>query len=83
MYIIDHTVAAKNVDLLTQVTLLLAALVIATLSVFSGKHSTYLQSRVMNNSRAIEGALVRTLVSIAVDGLTFIVGRRPPPFLQP
>jgi ABC-type multidrug transport system fused ATPase/permease subunit len=28
----------------------------------------------MNDSRAIEGALVRTLVSIAVDGLTFLVG---------
>ena len=108
MYVIDHTVAARNFDLLAQVTLLLAGLVIAKhvfsyfnenltlrlkeniileiqkrlvstiqrlpLSFFSGKHSTYLQSRVMNDSRAIEGALVRTLVSIAVDGLTFIVG---------
>lgn len=108
MYVIDHTVAARNFDLLTQVTLLLAGLVIAKhvfsyfnesltlrlkeniileiqkrlvntiqrlpLSFFSGKHSTYLQSRVMNDSRAIEGALVRTLVSIAVDGLTFVVG---------
>ncbi len=108
MYVIDHTVAARNVDLLAQVTLLLAGLVIAKhvfsyfnetltlrlkeniileiqkrlvstiqrlpLSFFSGKHSTYLQSRVMNDSRAIEGALVRTLVSIAVDGLTFVVG---------
>lgn len=108
MYIIDHTVSVKNVDLLTRITLLLAALVVAKhvfsyfnetltlrlkeniileiqkrlisriqhlpLSFFSGKHSTYLQSRVMNDSRAIEGALVRTLVSIAVDGLTFLVG---------
>lgn len=108
MYIIDHTVAAKNFDLLTQVALLLAGLIVAKhlfsylnetmtlslkeniileiqkrlvstiqrlpLSFFSGKHSTYLQSRVMNDSRAIEGALVRTLVSIAVDGLTFVVG---------
>jgi len=108
MYVIDHTVTARNFDLLSQVTLLLAGLVIAKhvfsyfnetltlrlkeniileiqkrlvstiqrlpLSFFSGKHSTYLQSRVMNDSRAIEGALVRTLVSIAVDGLTFVVG---------
>ena len=108
MYVIDHTVAARKFDLLAQVTLLLAGLVIAKhvfsyfnetltlrlkeniileiqkrlvstiqrlpLSFFSGKHSTYLQSRVMNDSRAIEGALVRTLVSIAVDGLTFVVG---------
>jgi ABC-type multidrug transport system fused ATPase/permease subunit len=44
------------------------------LSFFSNKHSSYLQTRVMNDSRAIEGALVRTLVSIAVDGLTFLVG---------
>jgi ABC-type multidrug transport system fused ATPase/permease subunit len=28
----------------------------------------------MNDSRAIEGALVRSLVAIAVDGLTFLVG---------
>ena len=108
MYIIDHTVSVKDVDLLTKIALLLAALVVAKhvfsyfnetltlrlkeniileiqkrlistiqrlpLSFFSGKHSTYLQSRVMNDSRAIEGALVRTLVSIAVDGLTFLVG---------
>jgi ABC-type multidrug transport system fused ATPase/permease subunit len=108
MYVIDHTVVARNFDLLAQVTLLLAGLVIAKhvfsyfnetltlrlkeniileiqkrlvstiqrlpLSFFSGKHSTYLQTRVMNDSRAIEGALVRTLVSIAVDGLTFLVG---------
>jgi ABC-type multidrug transport system fused ATPase/permease subunit len=108
MYIIDHTVSVRNVDLLTRVSLLLAALVVAKhvfsyfnetltlrlkeniileiqkrlirtiqrlpLSFFSSKHSTYLQSRVMNDSRAIEGALVRTLVSIAVDGLTFLVG---------
>ncbi|HEV8426533.1 MAG TPA: ABC transporter ATP-binding protein [Pyrinomonadaceae bacterium] len=108
MYIIDHTVSTKNLNLLTQVTLLLAALVVTKhlfsyfnetltlglkeniileiqrrlintiqglpLSFFSDKHSSYLQTRVMNDSRAIEGALVRTLVSIAVDGLTFLVG---------
>jgi len=108
MYIIDHTVSTKNINLLTQVTLLLAALVVTKhvfsyfnetltlwlkeniileiqrrlintiqrlpLSFFSNKHSSYLQTRVMNDSRAIEGALVRTLVSIAVDGLTFLVG---------
>lgn len=28
----------------------------------------------MNDSRAIEGALVRSLVAIAIDGLTFLVG---------
>ncbi len=44
------------------------------LGFFSNKHSTYLQSRVMNDSRAVEGALVRTIVSIFVDVLTFIVG---------
>jgi ABC-type multidrug transport system fused ATPase/permease subunit len=108
MYIIDHTVSSKNTDLLTKVSLLLAALVVTKhvfsylnesltlrlkediilqiqkrllghvqrlpLSFFSSKHSTYLQSRVMNDSRAIEGALVRSLVAIAVDGLTFLVG---------
>jgi ABC-type multidrug transport system fused ATPase/permease subunit len=108
MYIIDHTISSKNTDLLTKVSLLLAALVVTKhvfsylndsltlrlkediilqiqkrllghvqrlpLSFFSSKHSTYLQSRVMNDSRAIEGALVRSLVAIAVDGLTFLVG---------
>jgi ABC-type multidrug transport system fused ATPase/permease subunit len=108
MYIIDHTVSSKNTDLLTKVSLLLAALVVTKhifsylnetltlrvkediileiqrrllghvqrlpLSFFSSKHSTYLQSRVMSDSRAIEGALVRSLVAIAVDGLTFLVG---------
>ena len=108
MYIIDHTISSKNTDLLTKVSLLLAALVVTKhvfsylnesltlrlkediilqiqkrllghvqrlpLSFFSSKHSTYLQSRVMNDSRAIEGALVRSLVAIGVDGLTFLVG---------
>ena len=108
MYIIDHVISVRNTNLLTQITLLLAALVVTKhvfsyfndtltlrlkeniileiqrrliktiqrlpLSFFSNKHSSYLQTRVMNDSRAIEGALVRTLVSIAVDGLTFLVG---------
>ncbi len=41
---------------------------------FSNQHSTYLQSRVMNDSRAIEGALVRTILGLVMNGLTFIVG---------
>ncbi|KLD76922.1 ABC transporter ATP-binding protein [Xanthomonas hyacinthi] len=41
---------------------------------YTKKHSTYLQSRVMNDSRAIEGALVRTFITIAVNALTFLVG---------
>lgn len=44
------------------------------LGFFSQKHSTYLQSRVMNDSRAVEGALVRTFITIAVNALTFVVG---------
>jgi ABC-type multidrug transport system fused ATPase/permease subunit len=44
------------------------------LNFFSKHHSTYLQSRVMNDSRAIEGALVRAIVSAFVDGVTFLVG---------
>ncbi len=44
------------------------------LNFFSSRHSTYLQTRVMNDSRSIEGALVRTLVTIAIDGLTFFIG---------
>ena len=108
MYMIDYTVAARKLDIVSQIMLLLVALVLVKhlvsyinevltlklrenivfevqeklikhihrlpLSFFSSRHSTYLQSRVMNDSRAIEGALVRTIVSILVDGLTFIVG---------
>jgi ABC-type multidrug transport system fused ATPase/permease subunit len=43
-------------------------------SFFTGKHSTYLQSRLMNDSRAIEGALVRTVVNLVTNSLTFLVG---------
>jgi ABC-type multidrug transport system fused ATPase/permease subunit len=44
------------------------------LAFFARKHSTYLQSRMMNDSRAIEGALVRTIITVAMNTLTFIVG---------
>lgn len=44
------------------------------MSFFSNWHSTYLQSRVMSDSRAIEGVLVRTMVTILVNGMTFLVG---------
>lgn len=44
------------------------------LSFFADKHSTYLQSRIMNDSRAVEGALVRSFVTIAVNALTFAIG---------
>jgi ABC-type multidrug transport system fused ATPase/permease subunit len=44
------------------------------LSFFSNKHSTYLQSRMMNDSRAIEGALVRTVITVAINALTFVIG---------
>lgn len=37
-------------------------------------HSTYLQTRVMNDARAVEGALVRTLVTVTINVLTFLVG---------
>jgi ATP-binding cassette subfamily B protein len=41
---------------------------------FANWHSTYLQNRAMSDSRAIEGVLVRTLVTILVNGMTFLVG---------
>ena len=44
------------------------------LAFFANQHSTYLQSRLMNDSRAIEGALVRTVVNLITNGLTFLVG---------
>jgi subfamily B ATP-binding cassette protein MsbA len=108
MRIVDAAVAGSTLSLITQVSLLFAALVVlrhvfsfinerATLvlkeriildlqmlllghlqrlplSFFSNHHSTYLQSRVMSDSRSVEGALVRTLVTVLVNGLTFIVG---------
>jgi ABC-type multidrug transport system fused ATPase/permease subunit len=44
------------------------------LSFFAQRQSPYLQTRLMNDARAIEGALVRTVVTMAMDGLTFLVG---------
>jgi ABC-type multidrug transport system fused ATPase/permease subunit len=44
------------------------------LSFFAAQQSTYLQSRVMSDARAVEGALIKTFVSLAVDGLTFVCG---------
>jgi ABC-type multidrug transport system fused ATPase/permease subunit len=44
------------------------------LGFFTKRHSIYLQSRIMNDSRAIEGALVRTVVTVLMDSLTFLVG---------
>ncbi len=41
------------------------------LSFFASRHSVYLQSRVMSDARAIEGALIRSFVSLLIDGLTF------------
>lgn len=40
------------------------------LAFFSEQHSVYLQSRVMSDARAIEGAMVRSFVSLLIDGLT-------------
>lgn len=53
---------------------LLAHLNRLPLSFFGQHHSTYLQSRVKNDARAVEGALVRTLVTVLINGLTFLVG---------
>jgi ABC-type bacteriocin/lantibiotic exporter with double-glycine peptidase domain len=44
------------------------------LSFFSAWQSVYLQSRVMNDARSVEGALIKTFVSLTVDGLTFAGG---------
>ncbi|HDS1146279.1 MULTISPECIES: ABC transporter ATP-binding protein [Stenotrophomonas] len=53
------------------------------LKFFTNKHSTYLQSRLMNDARAVEGALVRNFVTIAVNALTFVVGAAIILYLQP
>lgn len=53
------------------------------LSFFTNKHSTYLQSRLMNDARAVEGALVRTFVTIGVNALTFLVGAAIILYIQP
>jgi ABC-type bacteriocin/lantibiotic exporter with double-glycine peptidase domain len=41
---------------------------------FTDKQSTYLQSRVMSDSRAIEGVLVKSVVSLAINILIFLTG---------
>jgi ATP-binding cassette, subfamily B, bacterial MsbA len=41
---------------------------------FSDKQASYLQSRVMGDGRAIEGVLIKSLVSLAINLLLFIAG---------
>lgn len=43
-------------------------------SFFSDKQSSYLQSRVMGDGRAIEGVLIKSLVSLAINLLLFTAG---------
>lgn len=44
------------------------------LSFFADKQSSYLQSRVMSDGRAIEGVLIKSLVSLAINLLLFVAG---------
>jgi len=41
---------------------------------FTDKQSTYLQSRVMSDGRAVEGVLVKSIVSLAINLLIFLTG---------
>jgi ABC-type multidrug transport system fused ATPase/permease subunit len=68
------TLVLKERIILDLQMLLLGHLQRLPLSFFSNHHSTYLQSRVMSDARSVEGALVRTLVTVLVNGLTFVVG---------
>ncbi len=42
------------------------------LAFFVNRHSVYLQSRVMSDARAVEGALIGTFVSLLIDGVTLL-----------
>jgi ABC-type multidrug transport system fused ATPase/permease subunit len=44
------------------------------LGFFTDKQSSYLQSRVMSDGRAIEGVLIKSLVSLAINLLLFLTG---------
>jgi len=44
------------------------------LSFFTDKQSSYLQSRVMSDGRSIEGVLIKSLVSLAINFLLFVAG---------
>lgn len=108
MRLIDHAVNKQGISVITQIALVVVALIIVRhafslinelftlhlrenivlavqrtliqhiqnlpLSFFSSKYSTYLQSRVMSDARATEGALIRTIISIGIDTLTFVAG---------
>ena len=108
MRLIDHAVNKQSLNVVTEIALIIVALIIVRhafslinelitlhlrenivlavqktliqhiqnlpLSFFSSKYSTYLQSRVMSDARATEGALIRTIVSIGIDTLTFAIG---------
>jgi ABC-type multidrug transport system fused ATPase/permease subunit len=41
---------------------------------FANKPSTYLQSRVMGDGRAIEGVLIKSLISLAINAMLFLAG---------
>ncbi|HLJ87236.1 MAG TPA: ABC transporter ATP-binding protein [Candidatus Angelobacter sp.] len=43
------------------------------LALFTERHSVYLQSRVMNDARAVEGALIGTFISLLIDGVTLLM----------
>jgi ABC-type multidrug transport system fused ATPase/permease subunit len=44
------------------------------LSFFTDKQSSYLQSRVMSDGRAIEGVLIKSLASLAINLMLFLAG---------
>src|SRR5882724_3148117 len=44
------------------------------ISFFADKQSSYLQSRVMSDGRAIEGVLIKSVVSLAIKLLLFLTG---------
>ena len=50
---------------------------------FADKQSTYLQSRVMSDARNVEGILIRTLMSLAINALLFLAGLVFVVILQP
>ena len=43
------------------------------LTFFTEQHSVYLQSRVMNDARAVEGALIGTFISLLIDVVTLLM----------
>jgi len=44
------------------------------MSFFTKQNSTYLQARVMSDARAVEGVLIKSILTLGISGINFLIG---------